>query len=930
MDENKTINIEISVRDLVEFILRSGDIDNRISQGDMTAMQDGSRLHRKLQKAAGENSDYRSEVLLKTEAHTQYDGEEVVLAIEGRADGIFQSDGLTVIDEIKTTLVNVNNMSEPVPVHRAQAMCYACIYAEKYGTNDETSEYDDQDEGADFEAADNEKDQDEGANTDTSENDILIKSGNKRNMIGIRMTYCNRETEEIAYFREDFEIGTLKEWFDKLVGEYAKWAVWEVKWRRKRNKTIKESKFPFEYREGQKRLVAAVYKSIGSGKKLFIEAPTGVGKTMSTVFPAVWSMGEDKTEKIFYGTAKTIARTVAEEAFSILRDKGIKIRSVTITSKEKLCILEKPECNPETCERAKGHFDRVNDCVYDMLTNEEYIDREMILKYAEKHMVCPFEMCLDVTLWADAVICDYNYLFDPTVHLKRFFDGNKRKYCLLIDEAHNLVERAREMYSAELIKEDFIEAKALLKTDSNGNLEQYVLADHTGSSEGSNSETGNSQSKQHMQNEHSKPGRLNNDTRHARDRVAAAMEACNKALLKVKRETDSFQVWEECGPVITAVERFCGVYEEVSKDLKLPSADASKVRDVYFAARHFVNMHDEMEDDYEVYSNYTSERHFRLRLQCMDPARKLGEYLMLSESAVMFSATLLPIRYYMEQLGGKAEDYSVYAPSPFDRSKRLLMVARDVSTKYTRRNDEEYAKIADYILKFIRGRRGNYLVYFPSYAVMEEVCEKLEEKLTDGSEDWDRLTGGTVIREKTVDGTETEKSLADGETTGSSASDENFPAIEISMQGRNMTEQEKEEFLSSFTEDPDRTHVGLCVMGGLFAEGIDLKNDRLIGVVVVGTGLPMVCDERELFRVYFDEKNNSGFEYAYLYNGMNKVMQAAGRVIRTMEDTGAILLLDERFLNRQYLELFPREWSDYRTVTLNSVNKELEDFWKIH
>ena len=802
MDDNRTIKVEISVRDLVEFILRSGDIDNRISQGDMTAMQDGSRLHRKLQKAAGENSDYRSEVLLKTEAHTQYDGENVILAIEGRADGIFQNDGLVIIDEIKTTLMNVNGMNEPVPVHRAQAMCYAYIYAEK--------------------------------------TDIDIQ---KPEMIGIRMTYCNRENEEIVYFREEFEVTELKEWFERLVNEYAKWAVWEVKWREKRNETIKKSRFPFEYREGQKKLVAAVYKSIGSGKKLFIEAPTGVGKTMSTVFPAVWSMGEQKTDKIFYGTAKTIARTVAEEAFSILRANGVKFRSVTITSKEKLCILEKPECNPDACERAKGHFSRVNDCVYDMLTHEEYIDREMILKYAEKHKVCPFEMCLDVTLWADAVICDYNYLFDPTVHLRRFFDGEKRKYCLLIDEAHNLVERAREMYSAELIKEDFLAAKAVLRSEDE----------------------------------------KNHDIRRARERVAAAMDACNKAMLKIKRETDSFQVWEGCSPITLAVERFCGVYEEVSKDLKLQAEDASKVRDVYFAARHFVNMYEDMEDDYEVYSNYSPERHFRLRLQCMDPARKLGEYLNLSESVIMFSATLIPIRYYMEQLGGNEEDYSVYAPSPFDRSKRLLMVARDVSTKYTRRNDEEYAKIADYIIKFTNGRKGNYLVYFPSYAVMEEVAEKVE-----------------------------------------AAEDMCFDLI---MQGRNMSESEKEEFLSSFTEDPDSIHVGFCVMGGLFAEGIDLKNDRLIGVVVVGTGLPMVCDERELFKVYFDNKNKSGFEYAYLYNGMNKVMQAAGRVIRTMDDTGVILLLDERFLNRQYLDLFPREWSDYRTITSDSISRELTDFW---
>ena len=872
MGDTGIIEVDISVRDLVEFILRSGDIDNRMSQGDMTAMQDGSKIHRKLQKAAGAESNYRSEVLLKNRAVVEYDGETVALNVEGRADGIFVEDGLTVIDEIKTTLMNVKSMTEPVPVHRAQALCYAYFYlrkvAENSGKEDES--------GAEKNAGEKACTEEDG-NVEREED-----AGNERK-IGIRMTYCNRETEDINYFREDFGYLELEEWYGRLANEYAKWAVWEVKWRRKRNSSILASKFPFEYREGQKKLVSAVYKSIGSGKKLFIEAPTGVGKTMSTVFPAVWSMGEEKTEKIFYGTAKTIARTVAEEAFSILRGNGVKFRSVTITSKEKLCILEKPDCNPDACERAKGHFDRVNDCVYDMLTHEEYIDRDMIIRYAEKHKVCPFEMCLDVTLWADAVICDYNYLFDPTVHLKRFFDNGKKKYCLLIDEAHNLVERAREMYSAELIKEDFLTAKAVMRvetasgrknTESQENPEQLSLADIAGDD---------------RTIDRSKEQRTSRDTRQARDRTAAALEACNKVLLRIKRETDACQVWEDCGSVTTAVERFCGVYEEVSKDLKLPAEDASVVRDLYFAARHFVNMYEDMDDDYEVYSNFTPDRHFRLRLQCMDPSRKLNSYMMLSSSVIMFSATLLPIRYYMEQLGGNEEDYSVYAPSPFDTSRRLLMVGRDVSTKYTRRGDDEYNRIADYILTFTNARQGNYLVYFPSYAVMEEVAAKMPDGCF-----------------------------------------EDESRIHIRMQGRSMTETEKEEFLNEFAENPDSTHVGFCVMGGLFAEGIDLKNDRLIGVVVVGTGLPMVCDERELFRAYFDHKKSMGFEYAYLYNGMNKVMQAAGRVIRTMEDTGAILLLDERFLNRQYLDLFPREWADYRRVTLDSMNRELEDFWRRH
>lgn len=791
-------SINISVRDLVEFILRSGDIDSGASYVDMNSMHEGSRIHRKLQKEAGES--YRAEISLKIETPVTSDGESFLLCVEGRADGIFTlededgGEGMTCIDEIKTTLRDLTMMETAVPVHRAQAMCYAYIYASQNGLT----------------------------------------------RIAVRMTYCNQDTEEIKYFTERFDFGELEEWFTNLINEYAKWAAWQAKWMRTRDESIRSSSFPFAYREGQRELVSNVYTTINRKKRLFIEAPTGVGKTISTVYPAIWALGEGKAAKLFYGTAKTIARTVAEEAFGILIDGGMRLKAITITSKEKICVLDKPECNPGSCPRAKGHFDRVNDAVFDMLTNEECITRPLIEQYAQKHNVCPFEMGLDVSSWSDAVICDYNYIFDPQAHLRRFFEGEgDRGYCMLIDEAHNLVERAREMYSAELIKEDFLAAKAVLRAPANRTWKHAAAV----------------------------------------EKLKNTLEACNKALLTMKRECDEFDVWEDCDTFVMALMRFAGTYEDCSKELSKEENDA--LLDLYFNSRHFLAMHEGMDEDYTIYTDYVDARSFRIRLQCMEPVRNLSKYLDQASSAIFFSATLLPIRYYMEQLGGREGDYAVYAPSPFDTARRLLLVGRDVSTKYTRRGESEYAKIASYIESFVNAKTGNYMVFFPSYRMMESIAEILE----------DRLEG-------------------------------------IVMQERAMSESGKEEFLEAFTADPGKTRVGFCVMGGIFAEGIDLKNDRLIGVAVVGTGLPMVCNERELFRGYFDEKNGSGFEYAYLYNGMNKVMQAAGRVIRTTEDTGAILLLDERFLNRQYLELFPREWADYKVVTSETVGDELERFWK--
>lgn len=793
-------NIRISVRNLVEFILCSGDLDNTRARADVDAMQMGGKIHRKLQKQMGSN--YNAEVPLSITVPVTREDITFELTIEGRADGIINNDtteeeitGLifqedvqeqprVIIDEIKGVYMELSHLKEPVGVHRAQAMCYAYIYATKYD----------------------------------------------HPRIGVRLTYCNLETENLKYFEETFSYQELSDWFDHLVNEYAKWAVWQMKWAEKRNAAIKAMDFPFPYREGQKELVTGVYRTILRKKKIFIEAPTGVGKTISTIFPAVKAMGEGIVEKIFYLTAKTITRTVAEDTFRLLGSQGLDFKVVTITAKEKVCILNKPDCNPGACPRAKGHFDRVNDAVYDLLTNENDISRDHILAYAEKHCVCPFEMGLDVTLWSDAVICDYNYAFDPNVYLRRFFMNEKQSdYVFLIDEAHNLVDRAREMYSAILYKEDFLEVRRLVKDRS--------------------------------------------------AKLARLLERCNNDLLKMKRECDEFEVWENADGLVVHLISLMTEYNTFLQEGYITEGKEEILR-LYLDIRHFMNMYELRDDNYTIYTDYDGDR-FRIKLQCMDPSRNLLACMDKGRSAVLFSATLLPISYYKEQLGGSKEDYAVYAPSSFLPENRLIMIARDVSTKYTRRNDQEYRRIYEYIKAFTGARTGNYMVFFPSYQMLQSVA-----------------------------------GLAEGELDG------------LIIQSSNMTEEEKEQFLEEFIEEPETSRIGFCVMGGIFSEGIDLRSDRLIGAVIVGTGLPMVCNERELFRGYFDQKNGMGFDYAYLYSGMNKVLQSAGRVIRTKEDRGAILLLDERFTQKQYYNLFPREWFPHITVNIDSMKKVLTDFWK--
>lgn len=813
IDDQTTIPIAMSVRDLVEFLVRGGDIDNRSGHKDPEAMLEGARLHRKIQKRKG--SHYTPEVSLSHTSIVNYGAHTFSFTIDGRADGIMNltnqeirlqednaalvfSDVPYAIDEIKCVLRDISSLTEPAPVHLAQAKCYAHFYALQQGLSS----------------------------------------------IAVQLTYCHMETERIRYFTEFYTAEELASWYYELCLSYCKWAEWQYEHACARDASTQGLDFPFPYRPGQKSLVTDVYRTILRRKKLFIEAPTGVGKTISTVYPAILSMGQKLTEKLFYLTAKTITRTVAEEAFRTLIERGLVFLPITITAKEKVCVLEKPDCNPVTCPRARGHFDRVNDAVFALLstlvesTNSStshggrLFDRELLLRYAEEYQVCPYEMSLDVALFADAVICDYNYVFDPNVYFRRFFaNEQKHEYIFLIDEAHNLVDRAREMYSATLTKEDFLACKRLLK---------------------------------------------------GHDKATKALEASNRALLTLRQQHEHFAVLEDADVFVLTLLRTLSALEDLLADrhVELPEEALT----LYLDIRHFLAMHDLRDENYTIYCDYSEAGHFFLRLQCMNPAPSLRRRLESGRSGIFFSATLLPIRYYMEQLGGTEEDYAVYAPSPFSPEKRCILLAKDVSTRYTRRTDSEYRKIAEYIRTFCSGQKGNYLAFFPSYQFLSAIAEHLKEE----------------------------------------------PGFRLLVQTSKMTETEREEFLLTFAEEGADTLLGLCVMGGIFSEGIDLRGERLIGAIIVGTGLPMVCNERELFRDYYEERNHQGFAYAYQYPGMNKVLQSAGRVIRTTEDIGAILLLDERFHSPAYRSMFPREWNPIIPVTRDTLSDTLTRFWNRH
>lgn len=800
--------MKMSVRDLVEFVFKSGDIDRRRRGKEADAMAAGSRIHRKLQRGMG--GDYQAEVSLKAE-------EELgpgLFRLEGRADGIFREEGQVWIDEIKGMYRDVARMEEPVFVHKAQAMCYAYIYGKQHGLE----------------------------------------------QIGVQMTYVNLETEIRKYFRELFTVGQLTEWFEGVKAAYEKWAVFLWEHQEARDRTIKEAVFPYPYRDGQRRLAAAVYRSIADKRNLMIQAATGIGKTLAVMFPAVKAMGEGLGDKLFYMTAKTITRTVAEQALGILCRNGLWLSSVTLTAREKICPFEQAECNPVVCERARGHFDRVNEAVYDLILHENFADRQTVTDYGEKHQVCPFELSLDAACWTDMIICDYNYVFDPDAYLRRFFgEGASGNYLFLVDEAHNLADRAREMYSASIDKEDFLETRRIFK-------EKYP-------------------------------------------KISRMLNRCNQLLLELKRECDDYAVQEQLSQLVipfTALYTELEVYLEEHGEFAEPAA-----LDFYFKLRSFLNIYDLADENYRFYTAHREDGRFMVKLLCINPAKNLQDRLSKGVSAVFFSATLLPVGYYKELLTGNQEEYAIYAESPFPAENRLVCVAEDVSSRYARRGKHSYERVWRYVEETVKAKPGNYLVFFPSYQFMEQVaaCKAKREEAQSGTDSGMRTDGD---------------------------------AFRLILQSGNMDEKKREAFLENFRSDVQESVVGFCVMGGIFSEGIDLKGEALIGALIVGTGLPLVCAEREIIRQHYDTgadsheaaavrdtaRKQTGFDYAYRFPGMNKVLQAAGRVIRTAKDKGVILLLDDRFTLGENRMLFPREWEHMYRVNVGNVGNVIRRFWE--
>lgn len=821
--------MKTSVRQLVEFLLREGDIHSEGTLvADVEAMQAGSRIHRKIQKK--QKATYQAEVPLKK----RWEEEGYSLILEGRADGIdyttygnfTENEQVTLesylnrreeksptispdqklyyIDEIKGVFHNISSYEEAKPLHLAQAKCYAAMFAQE-------------------------------KNIDA---------------IGVQITYCNIETEEVRKFHYYYEREELQEWFDSLIDSYRMWASLYITFRRERQETIQSLTFPFPYREGQKKMVAMVYYSILQKKKVFFQAPTGIGKTISTIYPSLKILAEEKGEKIYYLTAKTITRTVAENTLDLLRKQGLRLKAVTITAKNRICENindeigenETAECNPQTCRYANGHFDRINEALYQMLKNESFYTRDILLDYARRYQVCPYELSFEAAAFCDFIICDYNYVFDPHVNRSNIQkEKESRKNILLIDEAHNLVERAREMYSAVLSEDTFDIIKKKIPEE-----EKY----------------------------------LQKKIRSCR-REMRKLKSRFKELTMEQGEEESYVEMEEVDGLYFPLFHLQEVLLEYLTDHPV-FEDREEVVEHFFRIRHFMGILENMTQGYRTYGMWTAGG-FTIRLFCIDPSENLKEILENNMAAIFFSATLLPMPYYRNLLYGEEADAFAIS-SPFDAKKRLVCITNDVTSRYTRRNEQEYEKILRYLEISIEVKPGNYMIFFPSYEMMEQTYALARKR------DFEKK-------------------------------------VQMIHQEPGMEEKEKEDFLAQFQEENQKSLLAFCVLGSIFSEGIDLLGERLIGVFIVGTGLPKVCMERDMIRNYFDRGEKKGYDYAYAYPGMNKVLQAAGRVIRSAKDMGTIVLMDDRFLWEKNQCLLPEDWEQYYEVNLQNYSHVLKRFW---
>ncbi len=774
-----TKSLRLSVHALVDFMLRRGDIDNRIF--NKASMQMGTKLHKLYQSAQTEA--FIAEQFLR---HT-YEVDEYAVTIEGYADGIRELLNKVYIEEVKTTVAELDSFADQhQDWHRMQALLYGHMYAEEHGLE----------------------------------------------TIRIRLIYINQADETTmirSYEGSRVEVGNA---IVALIREYLSFYRMVDRHLEARLHSVEALSFPFKsFRPGQREMAKYVYSLAQNGGTLLVEAPTGIGKTISALYPSILALGRGIPGKIFYVTAKNSGHEAAVIAVKQLRKKGAAVSDIVLTAKDKICLTPGAACNPDECPFAKGYYDKIRGVLSEALNQHDSFDRELVLTYARTHEICPFELQLDLSLFVDVIIGDYNYVFDPMVYLRRFFDTDASGHFLLVDEAHNLVERSRSMYSATITSIGLKQLRRSVRSIQHVKFKRTLT------------------------------------------RLAKLFKDESQKEGPFPETISLDRKW------LTALDAFLVQAQDVMR--KFPSAVDEPFKDFYFDANRFFKLSDFYDDHFVYYKDRMKRDDVSLTLFCLDSSELIAKTMKQVKGRVLFSATLAPLDYYVPMLGGRPEDPILRLPSPFPRENLLLMVAPKVSTRFKSRA-ETLDEIALYVELAIQGKIGNYLVFFPSYKYMNDVRSHMKTDAT----------------------------------------------VEILVQEQEMTLADQERFLSQFVPAPEHTTVGFVVLGGPFSEGIDLIEDRLIGSIIVGVGLPQLSFERDLIKDFFSRRQSDGYSFSYTYPGMNRVMQAVGRVIRSEKDRGLALLIDDRYLESRYRNMFKSEWAHYEAViTPDDLQALVNDFW---
>jgi DNA excision repair protein ERCC-2 len=776
--------LKIAVRELVEYVCRCGDLE--ITFAGSRRSVEAIRAHQNIQRSRPEN--YLAEVPVDY----QHETDDLIISIGGRIDGVYTGEGSAsdrvVIDEIKTTDKTRAQIEQSANLmHWGQAKAYAFMYAARHGLE----------------------------------------------TIDVQLTYFQFDSGDTWQLKQTFIFTELTEFFQELIDNYLSWAQTLTEWCRLRDVTIRKLEFPFAtYRPGQRKMAVDVYRAISTGEQLLVQAATGIGKTMAVVFASVKAMAEAITTKIFYLTARTTGRTVAEQALAELRVHGLRLKSLTLTAKDKICFNPDKNCTGQECEFARGYYDRLNPALGPIF-EKDALTREYLEAVAIKYRLCPFELSLELSLYADCIIGDYNYAFDPRVYLRRFFYETGSDYTFLIDEAHNLVDRSREMFSAEIRKQSFLDVRRSVKDD---------LSD-----------------------------------------VYKSLGKINTWMLKARKGGDASQDrWadrQQPEGVYPLLRRFVKQAENwLTRNEK--TSFRENLLDLYFTVSGFVRVAEQYDENY-VTCYERLKKDLRVKLFCIDPSGQLADALKRCKAAIFFSATMTPVDYFKNIFGCRQSATHLILPSPFATERLGLFMADRISTLYKQR-DMTAPEVTRIITTLVKQKKGNYLLYFPSYAYMLMIHAAFEAR---------------------------------------------NPETDIVLQAQEMSESARSAFLARFSKDNPQTLVGFAVMGGIFGEGIDLVGERLCGAVIVGVGLPGISLEKELIREYFARRLNAGFEFAYMYPGINRVLQAAGRVIRSDKDRGVVLLIDQRFGTRRYQSLLPREWKPVRVQSPKQLGDHLVRFW---